>query len=206
MAEPQQSRNRTERRSGSNRNSYRRPHFELDPEVSEKLREIEADGEPMSLAESISGAEIRPVTETERKKIEQSEIINVTELQRLSIADLCKQAAIEGVENPEGMNRRDLIFHLLKERVKTRGIMFGEGTLQILPDGFGFLQSGVSLFKLPRRYLCIAQPDSQIQSSQWRGCLWASQTAQGKRTLFCPLARRIGQRSRSLRKRPANPF
>ncbi len=141
MAEPQQSRNRTERRSGSNRNSYRRPHFELDPEVSEKLREIEADGEPMSLAESISGAEIRPVTETERKKIEQSEIINVTELQRLSIADLCKQAAIEGVENPEGMNRRDLIFHLLKERVKTRGIMFGEGTLQILPDGFGFLRS-----------------------------------------------------------------
>ena len=91
MADPQQSRNRTERRSGPKRTSHRRPHFDLDPEVSDKIKEIEAAGEPMSLAESISRAEIRPVTEEERKKIDESEIVNVTELQRLPIAELCEQ-------------------------------------------------------------------------------------------------------------------
>jgi len=143
MADPQQSKNRTDRRPPLRRNTTgrRRPHFDLDPEVSDKIKEIESDGEPMSLAESISKDEIRPVSEVERKTIDDKDIINVTELQRLPIKQLCKQANQEGVENPEGMNRRELIFNLLKERVKSRGIMFGEGTLQILPDGFGFLRS-----------------------------------------------------------------
>lgn len=142
MADPQQSRNRSERRPNTRRGSQnRRPHFDLDPEVSDKIKEIESSGEPMSIAESISSKEIRPVTEEERQKLDSNDIINVTELQRLPVAELRKQAIAEGVEDTDGMSRRDLIYNLLKERVKSRGIMFGEGTLQILPDGFGFLRS-----------------------------------------------------------------
>jgi transcription termination factor Rho len=37
-----------------------------------------------------------------------------------------------------GMKKQDLIFKILKERVKMNGLMYGEGTLEILPDGFGF--------------------------------------------------------------------
>jgi transcription termination factor Rho len=40
-----------------------------------------------------------------------------------------------------GLKRQDLIFRILKERVKLNGLMFGEGTLEVLPDGFGFLRS-----------------------------------------------------------------
>jgi transcription termination factor Rho len=39
------------------------------------------------------------------------------------------------------MKKQDLIFNILKERVKMNGLMYGEGTLEILPDGFGFLRS-----------------------------------------------------------------
>jgi transcription termination factor Rho len=131
-----------QRRPLSNRDGNRRkPHYDLDPEVSEKMREIEADGEPMSIAESITLDELKPVNDQERQNIPDSEIINVTELQRLSVTQLVKQAEEEGVEQPAGLERRELIFRILKERVKSRGIMCGQGTLQILPDGFGFLRS-----------------------------------------------------------------
>ncbi len=39
------------------------------------------------------------------------------------------------------MKKQDLIFKILKERVKLNGLMYGEGTLEVLPDGFGFLRS-----------------------------------------------------------------
>ena len=40
-----------------------------------------------------------------------------------------------------GLKKQDLIFRILKERTRMSGLMFGEGTLEILPDGFGFLRS-----------------------------------------------------------------
>ncbi len=39
------------------------------------------------------------------------------------------------------MEKRELVFKILKSRLKNNGLMFGEGTLEILPDGFGFLRS-----------------------------------------------------------------
>ncbi len=129
------------RRPSSNRPNHRRPHYELEPDVAEKLREIENDGEPMSIAETISREEIRPISDADRKDINEEDVINVTELQQLSIAKLRKHAEAENVPNIDGLEKRDLIFGILKERVKSRGIMCGQGTLQILPDGFGFLRS-----------------------------------------------------------------
>ncbi|MDA8563032.1 transcription termination factor Rho [Mariniblastus sp.] len=63
------------------------------------------------------------------------------ELQRMPLEELLEQAVKEGVENPETLQRNELVFQVLKQRVKTCGIIWGEGTLQILPDGFGFLRS-----------------------------------------------------------------
>src|SRR5437899_6028591 len=40
-----------------------------------------------------------------------------------------------------GLKKQDLIFKILKERVKQNGLMLGQGTLEVLPDGFGFLRS-----------------------------------------------------------------
>lgn len=129
------------RPTGSRGLHSRRPHYDMDPEVTEKLREIESDGEPMSIAETISREEARSDQDTERKSVRNEDIINVTDLQRMPAAELAKHAEAEGVPDVQGMTKRELIFRILKERVKSRGIMFGEGTLQILPDGFGFLRS-----------------------------------------------------------------
>ena len=67
----------------------------------------------------------------------------ITELQQMTMAQLQKLAKDEEIPREEwvGLKKQDLIFKILKERVKQNGLMYGEGTLEILPDGFGFLRS-----------------------------------------------------------------
>nr|WP_231933259.1 transcription termination factor Rho [Botrimarina mediterranea] len=67
--------------------------------------------------------------------------MHIAELQQLSTQELLEIAESEGVENTAGLKKQDLIFRILKERVKLQGMMVGQGTLEILPDGFGFLRS-----------------------------------------------------------------
>ena len=113
----------------------------MDAEVKEKLQELESDGEPVSIAETISREEAKAVDTGKDESDSKPDVINVTELQKMSATELSKVASKEGVVDGEGKDKRDLIFLILKERVKSRGIMCGQGTLQILPDGFGFLRS-----------------------------------------------------------------
>jgi transcription termination factor Rho len=67
----------------------------------------------------------------------------ITELQQMTMAQLLKTAKDDELPKEEyaGLKKQDLIFRILKERVKQNGLMFGEGTLEVLPDGFGFLRS-----------------------------------------------------------------
>jgi transcription termination factor Rho len=67
--------------------------------------------------------------------------IHLTELQKMTMPQLIKAAKTEGVADYMGLKKQDLIFRILKERVKQNGLMYGEGTLEVLPDGFGFLRS-----------------------------------------------------------------
>ena len=55
--------------------------------------------------------------------------------------ELIEVAEEENIEEASGLRKQELIFRILKSRVKFNGMMFGEGTLEILPDGFGFLRS-----------------------------------------------------------------
>src|SRR5947199_1243736 len=59
----------------------------------------------------------------------------------MTMAQLLKVAKDEGLTECAGLKKQDLIFKILKERVKQNGLMFGDGTLEVLPDGFGFLRS-----------------------------------------------------------------
>jgi transcription termination factor Rho len=112
-------------------------------QVESRLDEIsELDDEPLSLAEEIAGEVARGGDETNDRyeKIKQGEI-HIAELQKMSMTDLIEEARNENVKDVSGMKKQDLIFKILKERVKMNGLMYGEGTLEILPDGFGFLRS-----------------------------------------------------------------
>ena len=65
----------------------------------------------------------------------------IKDLQRMEVNDLHEIAKEEGIQDYVGMKKQDLIFQILRCRVRQNGLMFGEGVLEILPDGFGFLRS-----------------------------------------------------------------
>jgi len=74
------------------------------------------------------------------EEIKQSDM-HIADLQRMTMKELLDLAREEEISDYSGLKKQDLIFRILKERTKLNGLMFGEGTLEILPDGFGFLRS-----------------------------------------------------------------
>jgi len=110
--------------------------------IDEALRDLERE-EPLSVAEEIAseGRAGREALRQRYEKIKQSSDTHIAELQRMSMAELIEAARKENLTDYAGVKRQDLIFRILKERVKLNGLMFGEGTLEVLPDGFGFLRS-----------------------------------------------------------------
>ena len=67
--------------------------------------------------------------------------MNLTELKTKKISELMEMGREMQVEGAAGMRRQDLIFAILQSHVNKNGAIFGEGVLEILPDGFGFLRA-----------------------------------------------------------------
>lgn len=67
--------------------------------------------------------------------------INLRELKRKKISDLAALARELNVEGAANMRRQELIFSILQAQAEKNGVIYGEGVLEILPDGFGFLRS-----------------------------------------------------------------
>lgn len=67
--------------------------------------------------------------------------MNLTELKKKSIEDLVVIAAQLEIENAENLLKQELVFEILKATSSKNGQIYGQGVLDILPDGFGFLRS-----------------------------------------------------------------
>ncbi|ACV68134.1 transcription termination factor Rho [Desulfohalobium retbaense] len=67
--------------------------------------------------------------------------MNLSEMKRKSMAELMQLAKEYKVENPSGLRKQELIFAILSSCASQNGSIYGEGVLEILPDGFGFLRS-----------------------------------------------------------------
>ena len=67
--------------------------------------------------------------------------MHITELQKMTIKELQETAKREDIKEYTGLKKQDLIFKILKERVNQNGLMYGEGVVEVLPEGFGFLRS-----------------------------------------------------------------
>ena len=67
--------------------------------------------------------------------------LNLADLQAMSMPRLQKMARDGGVETVAVLKKYEIIFEILKKNAERNGAMFGEGVLEILPDGFGFLRS-----------------------------------------------------------------
>ncbi len=105
-------------------------------------RPTDPEDKPLSIAEEIATeVDADDVEVRERYDLLKQNDTKIAELQKLSMAELIELARSEKIAEIAGDKKHDLIFKILKERVKLNGLMFGEGTLEILPDGFGFLRS-----------------------------------------------------------------
>jgi transcription termination factor Rho len=129
--------------------------------TSDKDSPVDAEREPMSLAEEIAaevhdGGDVADRYEALKKGDSQ-----IAELQRLSMQELVDLARREHLTDVDGVRKQDLVFRILRERVKLNGLMFGEGTLEILPDGFGFLRS-------PDHHYLSCPDDIYVSPSQVR--------------------------------------
>ncbi len=89
--------------------------------------------------------------------------MHLSDLKTLHVTELIEMAVTNEIENANRMRKQDLIFALLKNRAKKGDSIFGSGTLEVLPDGFGFLRSPDTSY--------LAGPDDiYVSPSQIRRC------------------------------------
>jgi len=69
------------------------------------------------------------------------EKLDIGNLKEMKITELNKLAKDLNVNGFSGLKKQDLIFKILQAQAEKEGLMFGEGILEILPEGFGFLRS-----------------------------------------------------------------
>ena len=67
--------------------------------------------------------------------------MNIVELKEKNISELTRMAKEFHIDGAAGMRKQELMFALLQTQIEKNGLIYGEGTLEILPDGFGFLRS-----------------------------------------------------------------
>ncbi len=99
-------------------------------------------GSAMVGAGPIEEDEIIYDEETHQKyeQVKRSEL-HLIDLQKMTVSELHEICKKEVIEDYIGLKKQDLIFKILKKRITDNGMMVGEGVLEILPDGFGFLRS-----------------------------------------------------------------
>ena len=99
-----------------------------------KIEKDEAVVIPLDLDEEIEKSE-----ESENQLPEGR--LDLNQLKEMSISQLSAAGKGLGVESPAGMRRQDLIFSILQQQTEAEGLIFGEGVLEVLPEGFGFLRA-----------------------------------------------------------------
>lgn len=109
---------------------------------AEEIQEASAATATAEAVEETNGEEMTDEESTHAKyeRIKKGSLY-LTDLQKLTVADLHGIAKNEGLTEYSALQKQDLIFRILKERIRQTGLMYGEGVLEVLPDGYGFLRN-----------------------------------------------------------------
>lgn len=67
--------------------------------------------------------------------------MHLSDLKHLPVTELVEMAIADEIDNASRMRKQDVIFAILKNKAKKGDSIFGDGTLEVLQDGFGFLRS-----------------------------------------------------------------
>jgi len=87
------------------------------------------------------GTPAQPVVPAQPYLPRSSEIINLNLLQQSKMENLQREIRQLGLQEVTGLKKQDLVFLLLKEKVKQGAQIVGEGVMEVLQEGFGFLRS-----------------------------------------------------------------
>jgi transcription termination factor Rho len=81
------------------------------------------------------------VQEEKLQEIRDGEVLDIARLKEMNIATLTQVAKDLGVVGATGLRKQELIFKILQAQTEKNGLIFSEGVLECLPDGFGFLRA-----------------------------------------------------------------
>lgn len=114
---------------------------EQEPQQQETAQSAETEGAQAEVTDK--EAEKKEDEESIHEKYERIKKgdLHLKDLQNLDAAELHKVAKKEDVQDYMGLSKQELVFKILKERIQQNGLMYGEGVLEVLPDGYGFLRS-----------------------------------------------------------------
>lgn len=97
-----------------------------------RREESSVDGLPVVLEDE---------TFTAESEGEEGQRFDIRVLKDMSVGQLMDIARELGIEHPAGMLKQELIFKILQAQTEREGLIFGEGVLEVLPDGYGFLRA-----------------------------------------------------------------
>ena len=106
--------------------------------------EAEAEAEPLVVSPPPVDVENDRPTPAVNKRSDPTlaaETLDIRVLKEMKLPELTKVAKEHGIENATGMRKQDLIFSVLQVQTEKSGLIFSEGVLECLPDGFGFLRA-----------------------------------------------------------------
>jgi len=116
------------------------PEEPVEPSQDDAPAEAEADADAPADDDAGGIASFDKEMHAKYERVKKGDL-HIKDLQQMEITQLHELAKEEDIEDAAGLTRQQLVFRLIKARVQRDGLMYGEGVLEILPDGFGFLRS-----------------------------------------------------------------
>ena len=141
---------KTEKATTKKRTTIKKKNAEEEQVAVEQTKEAQNNSAPITTEEA---PKIEVAKQTEEEYLSEEESTHakyerikkgelyLTDLQKLTVAELHDIAKKEGITEYSALKKQDLIFRILKERIQENGLMYGEGVLEVLPDGYGFLRN-----------------------------------------------------------------
>jgi len=111
--------------------------------------------------------------------------LNIAKLQAMQMSELNHMARELGVENFGTMRKHEVIFHILQKNAERAGVLFSEGVLEILPEGFVFTLAKFQLPAVPGGYLHFTVANPPVRSTNRQFDRRTNPSAEGKRKVLC---------------------
>lgn len=103
-------------------------------------QQADIEAEQLAMAQQAAAADAEAEGDQMLEQSPRENTLNITDLQNKTPQELAEIAHALNLEGVGNMKKHDLIFEILKAQTKQDGLIFGEGVLEVLPDGFGFLR------------------------------------------------------------------